>query len=454
MPFGIAALAALLIALPLPGSTARSAPEPAMTTALPTEVFLESIGVVSTFPDRGQPIEETIRMVRFGGFRWVRAGIEGLSENGPTTLATLLRLHRETGVKFSWGLVSGGNDLPRLLRTGRELAGSDALLAFEGLNEPNNWPVTYQGETGGGQDRSWLPVAKLQRDLYTAVKADPLLARYPVWTVSEPGAQTDNVGLQFLEIPPWASTPMPAGTRYADFANVHNYIYHPHSPEPADNKVWNAAAPGPEARVDGLYGNYGRTWRNWFTGYTQARLDALPRVTTETGAAITGTITEEVHGRSLLTLYLAQFRRGYSYTSVYLLRDRTDEAGNQAFGFFRRDYSPRPAALYLHNLTTILADRGRIGRPGRLDYAIANRPETVHELLLQRRDGAFQLVIWGERVRGADHIAITFGQERPAVTIYDPTVGARPLRSLTKVRRVDLTLANHPYVIEIAPRAR
>ena len=32
---------------------------------------------------------------------------------------------------------------------------------------------------------------------------------------------------------------------------------------------------------------------------------------------------------------------------MYLLRDRTDEACNQSFGFFKPDYTPRKAALYL-----------------------------------------------------------------------------------------------------------
>jgi hypothetical protein len=53
---------------------------------------------------------------------------------------------------------------------------------------------------------------------------------------------------------------MPEGTQYADFANVHNYIYHPASPGLMDNKTWNAADPTPACKVDGLYGNYGLTW--------------------------------------------------------------------------------------------------------------------------------------------------------------------------------------------------
>ena len=59
-------------------------------TAVATNDFLNSIGVVTTFPDRGQPLAKTIEMIRYCGFRWVRAGIEGLTDDGPTTIQTFL----------------------------------------------------------------------------------------------------------------------------------------------------------------------------------------------------------------------------------------------------------------------------------------------------------------------------------------------------------------------------
>ena len=99
-------------------------------------------------------------------------------------------------------------------------------------------------------------------------------------------------------------------------------------------------------------------------------------------------------------MYLDQFKRGWSHTAVYLLRDRTDEGGNQSFGFFKSDYTPRKAAVYLHNLTTILADRGSLDKPGQLNYSIPEQPPTVHEMLLQKSDGTFELVVWGERLEG------------------------------------------------------
>jgi hypothetical protein len=421
----------------------------APTTAVATNDFLNSIGVVTTFPDRGQPIAKTIEMVRYCGFRWVRGGIEGLSDKGPTTIQTLLDLHRETGVRLSWGLVSGGTDLKKLVATGKILAKAGALLAFEGNNEPNNWGVTYMGERGGGRAPSWIAVAKLQRDLYRSVKSDPVLANYPVWSISESGAERDNVGLQFLTIPPGAGTLMPDGTKYADYANVHNYVYHPNSPYPEDNKTWNAADPTAASKVDGLFGNFGVTWAKGFRGYSQDQLNTLPRVTTETGVWIDGHITEELQGLNLMNLYLAQFKRGYSHTSVYLLRDRTDEGGNQTFGFFRPDYLPRKAAIYLHNLTTILADRRTLAAPAKLDYVIANQPNTVHDLLLERSDGTFQLVVWDERLNGQDRIAVNFGVKHAALDIYDPTVGIHPVQKRTNVETLELTLSDHPVVIAI-----
>jgi len=429
-----------------------ASPEPHETTAIPVSDFLDSIGVVSTFPDRGQPLPKTIEMVKHAGFRWVRGGIEGVTDDGPTTVQTYLDLHRATGVRFNWGLVSGGSDLEKLLKTGRQLAEADALIAFEGNNEPNNWGVTYQGEQGGGKAPSWLAVAKLQRDLYRAVKSDPLLKKYPVWSCSENGAQVDNVGLQFLTIPKGAETLLPEGTQYADCANVHNYIYHPNSAGLADNKTWNAADPTSACKVDGLYGNYGRTWAKKFPGYSETELLTLPRVTTETGCTISGPITEELQALNLLSLYLDQFKRGWNHTAVYLLRDRTDEGGNQTFGFFNRDYTPRKAAVYLHNLTTILADQGSIAEPGQLKYSLPEQPPTVHEMLLQKSNGTFELVVWNERLEGGDEVTIRFGETYPRVTVYDPTIGTDPVQTPTQVDSLKLTLTDHPLIIAVAPK--
>ena len=261
--------------------------------------------------------------------------------------------------------------------------------------------------------------------------------------------ESDNVGLQFLTIPTGASTVMPAGTKYADYANVHNYFYHPNSAGLEDNKTWNAADPSSACKVDGLFGEYGTTWAHHYPGYSEAELKTLPRVTTETGTTIGGAITEEIHALNLLSVYLDQFKRGWSYTAVYLLRDRSDEADNQQFGFYKPDYTPRKAAVYLHNLTTILADHGALKTPGSLSYTIPDQPATVHDLLLQKGDGTFEVVLWDERIKGSDKVTARLGGTHTSATVYDLTIGVTPIQTHRNIDSLTLTLSDHPVILAI-----
>jgi len=416
----------------------------AQTTAVPATDFLNSLGVCSAISRRGENLAETIQAAKFLGLRWFRSGYES-----DLPVADLIELHQQTGVRFSYGLMSGGTNIARLLDGARQLAAAGALLALEGNNEPNNWGVTYGGQAGG-RNLSWLPLATLQADLYRAVKSDPVLKDYPVWSPSEMGAETDNVGLQFLTIPNGGGCLMPDGTRFADAANCHNYLTHPGWPGLHDNQTWVAADPSAACRVDGLRGNHGLTWAHHYPGYSGTDLLTLPRVTTETGVAIDGVVTEELQAWLYLSVYLDQFKRGWNYTSIYLLRDRSDEDGNQTFGFYKAGYAPRKAAVYLHNLTTILADDSSIRAPGTVNYSIPNQPATVHDLLLQKHDGTFELVAWDERFAGgADSVNVNLRTPCSSVKIYDPTTGTSPIQTLNNVNSVALTLSNHPMIIEI-----
>ncbi len=405
--------------------------------------FLDSIGVCSSITGRGETLAGTINALNYTGIRWIRCGLEDR-----ISAKDMIDLHNQTGAKISYGLLSGGTNIARLLNDAGQLASGGALLALEGNNEPNNWGITYQGQAGG-RNLSWLPVARLHRDLYKAVKSDPVLRNYPVWSISESGAQTDNAGLQFLTIPDGAGTLMPDGTVYADYANCHNYITHPSWQGLHDNQTWLSASPGPDCPVDGLYGNHGSTWRNHFAGYSESQLMTLPRVTTETGYSVGGDVTEEIQARLFMNLYLSQFRRGWSYTAIYLLRTRSNEPAHERYAFYKIDYTPKQAAHYLHNLTTILDDNGSGFSPGQVNYSIPGQPATVHDLLLRKSDGKFELVIWGERFTGgSDNVTVKLGETYAAVKVYDPTTGTSPTLTLTNVNAVALMLSNHPVIIE------
>jgi hypothetical protein len=400
--------------------------------AASSATFLSSLGVV-THGDQGYDAKNYVRPLQYLGVRNIREG----ERNLPSTIM----LHQQTGILVDLG----GPDVKGMIAAAKVLAASGALLSLEGPNEPNNSPVDYEGERGGGTD-SWLPVARLQRDLYKSVKDDEVLKRYPVFHVSEGGAEADNVGMQFLTIPEGAATLMPDGTQFADYANVHNYVIG-NCHKYVDNQAWQAADPTLDGCWDGLFAEYGRTWKQHYTGYTAAQLQTLPRVSTETGwDSVSDPGGEEVQGKILVNTYLAQFARGWRYTFIYNLGDGEGGTGNQ--GLFHKDWSPKHAATYIHNLTSILADKSPLPHPARLDYLIARQPPTVHDLLLRKSSGPFELVVWGEQVEGKNDIVVHFGSIHSKVNVYDVTQGTTPVQTLTNVADVRLSVGDHALIIE------
>jgi hypothetical protein len=402
--------------------------------------FLNSLGVCTHI---GQGIDnpaQSAAALAYAGLRHIR------DDGNPRHVQDWIAVHEQAGVKvvLTWS-GPGDNAIGSLITTSKQLAAAGALLALEGPNEANNWAVTFGGQKSQA-NVTFLPVAHWQRAFYEQAKSDPVLKDYPVFHASEAGgAEPDNVGLQFLTIPPDANTLMPAGTKYADYANVHNYICR--RPSIIDNMAWLNADPLFHGWTDGIYVEYGKTWRKGFAGYSNADLVTLPRVTTETGWA-TGEkkLTQEQQGRLYLNMYLAQFKQGFKYTFIYMLRDA---GGSDAgYGMFERDYQPKRSALYLHNLTTILSDNG-ISQPGKLRYTIPDQPATVHDLLLHKSNGTFELVVWSEKADGTNSVTVDLGGAPRSVKLYDPTTGTAPTQTLTAARSVSLTLSDHPVVIEI-----
>ena len=148
-----------------------------------------------------------------------------------------------------------------------------------------------------------------------------------------------------------------------------------------------------------------------------------------------------------MNAYLAQFKRGWRYTFIYQLRDGEGGGGNQ--GLFNSNSTPKLAATYIHNLTTILADTVPIASPGSLNYSVINEPATVHDLLIQKSNRTFELVIWDENVRNSDSVKLNLGRFFATVNIYDVTLGTTPTRTLTNVNSVSLTLSDHAMIVEI-----
>jgi hypothetical protein len=223
-----------------------------------------------------------------------------------------------------------------------------------------------------------------------------------------------------------------------------------------DNVAWDAASPlttnVPNMVHYQLQQDFGHTWYGaGFNGYTPAQLPSLPRVSTETGweSACCGGLDNQ--GKVLLNVYLAQYKRGYIRTFIYQLKD--NEGGfTNTFGVFDTNNNPKLGANYIHNLTAILNDNRSVSStPGALNYSIPNETPTVHDLLLQKSAGAFELIVWDERPIGeaTDNVTVNLGGSHAIVNIYDVTVGTSPVQTLANVSSVPLTLTDHPMIIEV-----
>lgn len=417
--------------------------------------FLNTIGACVHI-QHGQDAGKIAPLLKYVGVRNVRDAADRNYD-----MSGLLQLSREAGVKVVIGPGSGAieKDLDATLEMARQLHHHGALLAIEGPNEPNNFGgLTYKGKKGG-RELSWLPVAEFQRDLYEKIKMDDELKGYPVYGISETGAMTDNCGLQFLEIPENEETLLESGTKFADFANCHNYMYHPSwAGAPHDNQVWNASDPTKACRADGLYGNHGKTWMKGFKGYEERELETLPRVTTETGVRVgdcDGAITEYIQGCNYMNLFLSQFKRGWDKTFIYEFIDDPDGS----FGFYGSDYvTKRKAADYMHNFTTLLNDDGEPESYKSLDYSYSYPlPETVHDLLLQKRNGELWLIVWGECVNKVEKIEVMLPPEIKSVMVYDPVeslgaIGGKMRNDDLEPQgmKISLEVSDHPLLIKLA----
>jgi hypothetical protein len=432
-------LAALALALASSSAMGADQPAPAPPTCptalaqpvpmVPAARFLDSMGI-NLHVDQGYPAQTYVEPLRYLGLRQIR--------DGSRHVEAMIALARATAIGLT--MIAQG-DLDTYLSAAHAAHRAGVLTAIEGPNEPNNFPVTYQGKSVG-RDKDWDKVAAYQRDLYRSVKSDPTLRDVPVFTISEVGAQQINTGLQFLTIPPGAGTQMPDGTAYADYANAHNYLAGT-SGAYGPNQAWQAADPALRGRWDGLAGNFGRTWRRGFAGYGDAQLAQLPRVTTETGLTTGGdAASEALQATALVQAYLAQFARGWRYTFVYQLRD--DEGGLGKHGVYAGNRA-KPAAIALHNLTTALRGAGRpsTSQPPASQAAFAAGSDTLHALGLIGVDSAPMLAVWNETTGTPSAFALEAGPG--PVTIYNVMDGQT--RNLPPARRHCLRIGAGAWVL-------
>ncbi|MBP2159783.1 MULTISPECIES: hypothetical protein [Asticcacaulis] len=452
----LAGLVVLLVALVVFLCLPRFAGASNSRQAVPVATFMDSLGVNThinfTGPDYSGYADPAItaNSLRYIGFRHVRDGGRSFS---PEQIARLVSVAQAADAKLTLTPGSGGPvDLAAFHKGLRDLeaARPGILAAVEGPNEINNvfmqafWNVEYNGRKSNMCARDFQPTQDLQGDLHRLIKSDPVLKDLPVYNytvvyvkkgLGAPGCQADfEADIQAI------------GTEEAaDFGNIHEYSFQAAAPRSTLFKAMSrkSVTPGKPVVITE-------------TGFaTDESAGARPKLA----------VSETVQAKYILSTVFDGYTLGARRTYIYQLLDNAPDTPatniEKHFGLFYADGRPKPAAVALHNLSQILAEPAAATSVRReaLVYTIKG-PHDLHDmqLLLQKPDGSYVLVLWAEPkiwdaaaqrdiVVKPSQVSITLKKPAERVRIYDPMVGAAPIRTLRNARALKVDISDHPVLI-------
>jgi hypothetical protein len=105
------------------------------------------------------------------------------------------------------------------------------------------------------------------------------------------------------------------------------------------------------------------------------------------------TLPESVEASYIPRTLLLAFNQGFRQTFLYEL---IDEVSSPGYGLLRSDLSPKPAFTAVQNLIATLSDNGAGFTAQSLPYTISGGDSNLNQLLLEKSDGSFWLVLWLE----------------------------------------------------------
>jgi hypothetical protein len=292
----------------------------------------------------------------------------------------------------------------------------------EGPNEVNEFPQYYNGLGGAAAADAY------QADLYKSIHSDPNLAGVKVLPFSL------SIGLDITGYGDVSAS--------ADLGNVHAY------------------AGGGAPPYDQL--SY---WASQLT-----TTPGKPQVITETGYTTTfdprGGVTQDVQAKWLMDTLLGNYTNGIVKTFIYQLEDSYAGSGTeQNYGLYTVDGTPKQAATDVHNLTSILADKGANAQtftPGTLNYTVSGLdPEHGFQNVFAKSNGSFDVALWSE----PSFFNASTGQESDVtpsnvtvalqgtydVDVFDPVLGTSAITHAQGVSSINVQLSTDPLIVEVTP---
>ena len=334
------------------------------------------------------------------------------------------------GVKFDVLMPSTSSSamLPAQLAALAPIAG--AIAAIEGPNEVNlTSDFAWNGQTGLAAGAAY------QQALDAAVKADPVLAGKPVYSLTLGGVGADG---------------------YTGLGNL------------------SAAATDGTMHIYYINGTPPASTIQYAMGLAAVATPNDPVVITETNYntfATAGSVSNAVQASYDLDLLMDAAKDGVAATYLYELLDESADPnhGNAEahYGLFNSDGTPKPAATGIHNLMQILGDSGASASSfttSALAYTVSGLPASGDSLLLEKSNGAHDLVVWAEPeiwnaatnspiAATPRAVTVNFATSQSEVKIFDPLTGTAAIADDKNVSSVTVSVTDHPLIIEVEPPA-
>ncbi|UYZ62044.1 RICIN domain-containing protein [Hymenobacter weizhouensis] len=342
-------------------------PAQAQVAAKPADSFVESIGVnthwsypsYSNYAGLKQKLSES-------GIRYIR------DSSYPGNFDKYNELYSAHGIRTN---VLLGRRLPGdwpqpldLGQIGTELSSVKSGIttaAVASLEAPNEYDLSH-----GSGESDWVgKIQQYTKDTYAKAKADATLKNLPLLGPSlTSGSAYSRVG----NMDPWI-----------DYVNLHPYQSDRH--------------PGSGGWGDDGYGSI--YWHRKY-GATLQSSSGKPTQATECGyhndLANDG-LSEEAAGKYTARMYAEFFRTGFSVRSFkYELLNQGTGYKEDVFGLLRNDLTEKPSFRAVKNLISVLSDKGTAFTPGSLNYTLTGNTNNVRQLLFQKRNGDFYLMLWLE----------------------------------------------------------
>jgi hypothetical protein len=211
-------------------------------------------------------------------------------------------------------------------------------------------------------------------------------------------------------------------------------------------------------------GNPYGTFQFWLD---MSNLDApgLPAQITETGyMTFPGnptpyTVPMNVEAQYLIRTYFLAYMNGIGRSYVYELLEDPNSPG---FGLIDGNLNPRPAYYEIQNLIANLSDPGPSFTPGQLPYSVTGGDQTLNQLLLQKRDGSYWLILWLEQSAYDEvnlintpvtpqQVTLTLGSNyfTPNVGQFDDNGNLNWSSTQIPNGNVPLTISDHPTIVKV-----